>query len=88
MLLSEMMSSEESGGEDSDSDVIIVRPLPWRSARVNDFFASLDDNTKFHMSSEAKRQTKARCTGDPSTRPIPKSKGIPSWGFVPKRSIS
>ena len=54
-----MMSSEESGGEDSDSDVIIVRPLPWRSARVNDFFASLDDNTKFHMSSQAKRQTKA-----------------------------
>ena len=84
MLLSEMMSSEESG-EDSDCDVIIVRPLPWRSARVNDFFASLNDNTKLHMSSQAKRQTKARCTGDPSTQPIPKSKGIPSWGLVPKR---
>ena len=48
MLQSEMMSSEESG-EDSDCDVIIVRPLPWRSARVNDFFASLDDNTKLHV---------------------------------------
>ena len=84
MLQSEMMSSEESG-EDSDCDVIIVRPLPWRSARVNDFFASLDDNTKVHMSSQAKRQTKVRCTGDPSTCPIPKSKGISSWGLVPKR---
>ena len=39
MLISEMMSSEESGGEDSDCDVIIVRSLPWRSARVSDFFA-------------------------------------------------
>ena len=84
VLISEMMSSEESRREDSDCDVITVRPLPWRSARVNDFFASLDDNTKVHMSSQAKRQTKVRCTGNPSTRPIPKSMGIPSWGLVPK----
>ena len=31
-----MMSSEESGGE--DGDVIVVRPLPWCSTCVDDFF--------------------------------------------------
>jgi len=33
ILVSEMMSSEESGGE--DCDVIAVRPLPWCSTRVD-----------------------------------------------------
>ncbi len=35
-------ASEDSGGE--ENGCIIVRPLPWRSARVDTFFHSLDEN--------------------------------------------
>ena len=35
------MSSEESGNDDCDT--IIIRPLLWRTPRVDTFFQSLDD---------------------------------------------
>ena len=34
------MSSEES--DDADDSTIIVKPLPWRSEKVTDFFQKLD----------------------------------------------
>ena len=37
----DLMSSEESES-DSDEATFIVRPLPWRSSKVNSFFESLD----------------------------------------------
>ena len=47
MLISETMSSEESEGEDSDCDVIIVRSLPWHSACVSDFSHHLMTTQRF-----------------------------------------
>ena len=36
VLVADMMSSEES--DDADDGTIIVKPLPWRSEKVTDFF--------------------------------------------------
>ena len=48
VLVYEMMSSEESGEEGPTGSCIIVKSLPWRSTRVNNFMQSLDD--KAHSS--------------------------------------
>ena len=44
VIVSEMMSSEESG--DEDDSPIVVRPLPWRASRVDNFLGQLDKQTK------------------------------------------
>ena len=80
ILTFEMMSSEEDASEDDES--IIIRPPPWRSCTVNEFFKALDDKSKETKSKQALRQTKARVLGSYSDRPKPSSKQIPRWAFT------
>lgn len=78
MLNSEMISSEESG----DEDVIIIKPLPWRSSRVTEFFRKMDEKTIEQRSQQAKRQTKSRVLGEASLRPKPAHPLSPAWAFM------
>ena len=75
VLVSDMMSSEESDGE-----TIFVKELPWRSATVNRFFQTLDEENLKTKSEQAKRQTKHRVMSGTSTRPKP-SKNLPPWSI-------
>ena len=78
VLVSEFMSSEESGEEND----IIVKPLPWRASRVDSFFCSLDEETKNGKLSQSIRQMKSRILGDLSSRPQPSDKNFPSLAIV------
>ena len=74
----EMISSEEDNDdEDDESDVFVVRPLPWRSTAVDNIFKSLDVHSKSRNTKQAVRQMKSRVLGAPSSRPKPFDKGIP-----------
>ena len=59
----EFISSEDSGS-DNDDEVLIVRPLPWRSARVDHMFINnLDKQSIDNKSPLAKRQMMRRVLG-------------------------
>ena len=73
----DMMSSEESDPENDNS--MVVKPLPWRSALVEEFFESLDSQIKSCRSSQSVRQSKPRVQGEPSTRLQPSD--IPKWAY-------
>lgn len=77
MVLS-MMSSEESGVED-DEEILYIHPLPWRSRKVDAFFAALDQGTKESKSPQALRQMKKRVIGNSSKREIPVGMNFPKW---------
>ena len=51
--MTEMMSSEES-----ENEAIVVKELPWRSKKVDDFLWALDGEATKRKSEQAKRQTK------------------------------
>lgn len=77
VLQLEMISSEESSDEK-----IIVKPLPWRSDKVNQFFQALDEQLHMEKSDQSKRQKKERIVGTLSTRKTPHANvDIPSWAF-------
>ena len=59
------MSSEASGNDSDDS--IIVHPIPWRSEYVSRMFKKIDAYSDKKKSSQARRQTKNRIVGSPST---------------------
>ena len=85
VMTAEMMSSEESNGED---DVVIVKPLTWRSGRVTRFFKELDQAGIDSKTSQAKRQRKERVMGSvESMRPMP-SASLPSWAFTSSASTT
>ena len=71
------MSSGESDGEN-----IVTKPLSLRSQLVDDFFQRLDQASQEAKSSQARRQTKPRVMGEPSSRPRPVDDSLPSWAFV------
>ncbi len=76
VLQSDLMSSEDSGEEDE----LYVKPLNWRSKRIENFFMDLDSEYEGKKSSQAKRQTKTRILAEtPSKRPAPSE--LPSWAF-------
>jgi hypothetical protein len=77
-----MISSEEDNDGEDDDDVFVVRPLPWRSTAVDNFFKSLDTHSKSNKTKQAVRQMKSRVLGAPSSRPKPLDKTIPKWAFV------
>ena len=79
VLIPEFMSSEESCG--SDDDRIALKPLPWRSSKISEFFSVLSDTAHKNKTKQAQRQTKERIIGDVSTRPKPLDSSIPSWAF-------
>lgn len=75
------MSSEES--DSNEEEVIVVRPLSWRSNRVTTFLHSLDDKGREEKSPQARRQMKTR---DSSSRPQPTSdvtgQALSTWMFA------
>ena len=75
------MSTEESC-EDND-DTFTVRPLRWRSLKVNDFFTRLDLAAQSRRSSQSRKMRNQRQTGEPSVRPCPIEKYGKSllWAF-------
>ena len=77
ILVTDMMSSDESGTEDGHS-VFIVKELRWRSDKVTAFFQRLDKARDHRKTEQASRQTKSRIrNGAMSTRPAPS--GFPMW---------
>lgn len=83
VLVPEMISSEDDNeDEDEESDVFVVRPLPWRSTAVDNFFKSLDAHSKGQKTKQAVRQMKSRVLGASSSRPKPLDKTIPRWAFT------
>ena len=82
LLTTDMMTSEESG---EDDEVIIVKPLSWRSRKVSKFFHKLDVTSTENKTSQAKRQRKQRVLSDePSMRPQPpiEKYSRAKWAFV------
>lgn len=74
------MSSEES--DDESEDIIVVKPLVWRSERVTRFLQQLDEKCKDTKTTQAKRQRKQRvASNDTSVRPKPVVANLPSWAF-------
>ena len=78
VLKLELMSSEESAMEE-DEEVIIVHPLPWRSARLNTVMRGIDDAVYKVKSPQARRQMKRHVIGASSARPKPCADNFPSW---------
>ena len=79
ILVTDMMSSDESGTEDGQS-VFIVKELSWRSDKVTAFFQRLDTARDKRKTEQASRQTKGRIRkGVMSTRPAPS--GFPMWAM-------
>ena len=82
VLCLDLMSSEESGFDDHDGDeILITRPLPWRSARVDQLYMELDKHSLSEKSPKARCQMKQRRVGNPSTRPCCILHGVPEWAF-------
>ena len=80
ILIPEMISSDESGVEADDQEVIIVSSLPWRSNEVQNMLIFLDDKIHQSKSPLALCQTKKRVVSDvPSNWPIPPL-FVPSMG--------
>ena len=80
ILVTEFMSSDESGEEDERA-VFIVKKLPWRSERVSSFFQRLDTARTSRKTEQASRQTKPRVYKDLiSSRPAPR--GFPTWAVI------
>ena len=81
VLKPEAMSSDESGDDDGD-DIILIHPLPWLSAEVKLFKQQLDEEIVKEKSPQARRQTKRRVIGCPSTRSVPTNERFPAWAVV------
>ena len=78
-MTADFMSSEESGEE----DVMIIKPLQWRSERVDKFFRQLDEKSNACKTAQAKRQRKARVTSvELSVRPQSAADSFPAWSFL------
>ena len=72
------MSTEESGLE-SDEDVFFVKPLAWRSDKVEELLDRLDEKITGSKSSQSQRQAKKRVPAtEYSTQEQPK---VPAWCF-------
>ena len=79
------MSSEDSfeeGEEEEDEDMqFVVRPLLWRSDKVNSFLSSLDRKTVKSRSKRSRNMSFKRIVGIPSDRSKPSD--VPDWVTKP-----
>ena len=75
VLTNDFMSSEESDGED-----IVIHPLPWRSARVDEVMSKIDAYILKQKSPQARRQMKSRKVGTISERSQPVD--APRWAVI------
>ena len=70
------MSSEESDKE-NDEDILVVRPLSWRSSEFEKLLNIIDKEREVKKSSQAKRQLMKRVNGPFLARNQPDS--VPKW---------
>ena len=78
IIIPEMISSEESDSE--NEDVIIVKPLIWRSQKVMGTFRELDAANESTKTKQARRQRRKRVIGAvPSERSKPDN--VPKWAL-------
>ena len=54
------MSSEESGVDDNGDDILLVKPLPWRSGECNRMFIKIDGYNMACKSPASRRQQKKK----------------------------
>ena len=80
VLTLDFMSSEDSGSDEGD-EILIIRPIPCRSSKVDRMFSDLDQKTFEDKSPRARRQMKQRKVGIPSKRPRPTHDCIPQWAL-------
>lgn len=80
VLITDMISSDSSGVEDTIPAVLVAKDIPWRSCKVANFFDKLDKVHEDSISEQAKRQTKKRIhRGKLSTRTMPSE--VPKWAI-------
>lgn len=72
-----MMSSEESDLE--NNDLIVVKPISWRSERVSSFFRRLDTKVISTKSTQSKRQRKERIESSQISTRLKPSLTLPDW---------
>ena len=82
MLILDYMSSDESGFDNDNNEILINRKLPWLSDTVQNFKDLLDGETIKSKSPQALRQMKKRMNGLPSSRQVPDEETQPSWVFA------
>lgn len=83
----ECLSSEESASEDEagsssrSSDVYRIRGLPWRSTRLRNFYATLDEGEQADKNFRPRRGVgrKERCLGPLKDGFFMPPKGVASW---------
>ena len=76
VLVPELMCSEDSEDED-DVPTLTTRPLLWRSDKVSNFIARLDQKSKSMTTQRSKRMMMKRRVGLPSDR-LP-DRSLPEW---------
>ena len=82
VLIPEMMSSEESGNDEDDEEILKVLPLPWRARKVTKMFQQLDLESSKYKTPQSRRQRKRRVLGESSERARPDRDGnLPNWVF-------
>ena len=78
-LIEELISSEDS----EDDGSFLVRPLPWRSEKVTNFFCGLAKKQDKKKSRKSKIMTFERKTGPFSQRSKPLAGSTPAWAVQP-----
>lgn len=79
IFVPDMVSSEES--DSNDGDIIIVKPLGWRSERINQMFKKIDDQIESRKTTQARRQKRKRVLGSNfSSRKQPSH--LPKWAVT------
>ena len=82
VLTFHFMSSEESDRDDEE-EVLIVKPLPWKSPKVTRFLKGLDEKQQQCKTPQARRQEKRRVQGDlVSSCSRPALKDLPGCVFT------
>ena len=80
VLIADVMSCEESDSE--NEEMLLVKPLVWRSDKVTQFFQQLDDTIEQSKKAQSRRQRKRRVISNAfSTRPRPIAT-LPVWSVV------
>ena len=74
-LVEELISSEDSEEDGS----FLIRPLPWRSEKVDKFIYSLDQKLNKKRSKKSKMMTFGRKAGPESHRAKPPTGSVPTW---------
>ena len=69
----DFMSSEDScSDEDGDDEpTFLLKPLPWRSEKVNNFLGTLDEAAKTISNKQSKKMRYNRSKSTPSKRRCP-----------------